>query len=129
VTTLFGNAQGPLEVEESSTTSTALKVEAQNERMREAAAPLANTHGGTRIDRRRHRLPELEDGSDLNLVDSKVVIAQAYKAMRHSALTGRNRVVHALNSAIKPVVPWEDIPTVTMIDSAGEMSLVSLDVN
>ncbi|HEX8551582.1 MAG TPA: GGDEF domain-containing protein [Abditibacteriaceae bacterium] len=61
-------------------------------------------------------------------IDGKTVIGQAYKAMRHSSLTGRNRVVHALNSAIAPIVPWEEVPTVNIIDAAGEMSLVQLDV-
>lgn len=62
------------------------------------------------------------------LVNEKAVIGQAYKAMRHSSLTGRNRVVHALNSSIAPIVPWEDVPTVNIIDAAGEMALVELDM-
>lgn len=63
-----------------------------------------------------------------NVINEKLVIAQAYKAMRHSTLTGRNRVVHALNSALKPIVPWDDVPAIRIIDAAGELALVSLDI-
>ncbi|HEX8551580.1 MAG TPA: GGDEF domain-containing protein [Abditibacteriaceae bacterium] len=61
------------------------------------------------------------------LSEGTTVVGQAYKVMRHSPLTGRNRVVHALHSTIASIVPWEDVPTVSIIDARGEMTLVELE--
>jgi diguanylate cyclase (GGDEF)-like protein len=59
--------------------------------------------------------------------DGKTCMAQAYRAMRHSALTGRNRVTHARSASIERVVPWGEAPSVRIMDSCG--SLDSLELN
>lgn len=54
-------------------------------------------------------------------LDGKNCIAQAYKAMRYSALTGRNRVTHAHQSSIQRVMPWGEVPSVHIVHSSGEL--------
>jgi diguanylate cyclase (GGDEF)-like protein len=58
--------------------------------------------------------------------DGKTCIAQAYRAMRHSALTGKNRVTHARASAIERVVPWGEVPAVRIMDSLGALASLEL---
>ena len=55
-------------------------------------------------------------------IDGKTCIAQAYKAMRYSALSGRNRVTHAQNSGIRQVTPWGDVPSVQLLHANGDLS-------
>jgi diguanylate cyclase (GGDEF)-like protein len=53
-------------------------------------------------------------------LDGKTCIAQAYKAMRYSALAGCNRVTHAQNSGIRRVTPWGDVPSVQLFHANGD---------
>lgn len=55
-------------------------------------------------------------------VDGKTCIAQAYKAMRYSALTGRNRVTHAQDSGIRRVTPWGDVPSIQLLNGKGDLT-------
>lgn len=57
-------------------------------------------------------------------LDGKTCIAQAYKAMRYSAITGRNRVTHASQSTIQRILPWGEAPSVQIVHSNGELSVV-----
>lgn len=58
--------------------------------------------------------------------DGKTCMAQAYRAMRHSALTGKNRVTHARAAAIERVVPWGEVPAVRIMDSCGALDSLEL---
>ena len=53
-------------------------------------------------------------------IDGKTCIAQAYKAMRYSALAGSNRITHAQNSSIRQVTPWGDVPSVQLLNDNGD---------
>ncbi len=54
-------------------------------------------------------------------LDGKTCIAQAYKAMRYSAITGRNRITHAQQSSIQRITPWGDVPSVQLVHADGEL--------
>ncbi len=61
-------------------------------------------------------------------LDGKNCIAQAYRAMRLSALTGRNRVTHAQQTSIQRVTPWGEAPSVQIVGADGELNDLSLDL-
>lgn len=62
-------------------------------------------------------------------LDGKTCIAQAYKAMRHSALCGHNRITHAHSAGIQRVLPWGEVPSVQLINSVGEFAVIGADAN